>query len=126
MNRPGKALFDKIVLECLDPHALSSFYAQLLNWEKGYVADDFVIIGAGSGADIGFQRNEDYLPPVWPDEPGKQQMMAHIDIAVPRAQMNEWRDYAISLGARKTEFQYSNEWIVMLDPEGHPFCLDPM
>ena len=40
--------FDKVVLDCLDPHALSLFYANLLGWNKGYVTDDFVIIGSAT------------------------------------------------------------------------------
>lgn len=125
MDRPGRILFDKTVLECRDPCALADFYARLLGWQKGYVSDGFVIIGSGEGgADIGFQRNEDYARPTWPDVPGEQQMMLHLDFAVPKAALDDWVRFAEACGARLADAQYSDDWRVMVDPEGHPFCLD--
>lgn len=125
MDRPGKILYDKTVIDCKDPASLADFYARLLGWEKGYVTDDFVIIGAGEGgADIGFQKNADYARPTWPDEAGKQQMMLHLDFAVPKRALDDWVKYAEYCGARVADTQYSDDWRVMIDPEGHPFCLD--
>lgn len=119
--------FDKVVLDCLDPHALSLFYANLLGWNKGYVTDDFVIIGsATSTVDIGFQRNADYVTPVWPEALNRQQQMLHLDFSVENLEeVNQLVQHAIDQGATKAEHQYSEEWMVMLDPEGHPFCIEP-
>ena len=41
-------------------------------------------IGMSQGAYPGilFQRNPEYCPPVWPEEPGVQQQMAHLDFSV--------------------------------------------
>jgi uncharacterized glyoxalase superfamily protein PhnB len=117
--------FDKVVLDCLNPGALADFYADLLGWKKGYVTDDFVIIGSeASNVDIGFQRNLDYVRPAWPEESGRQQQMLHLDFAVDRAALEDWAQKAVSLGAQVAETQYSDDWTVMLDPEGHPFCFD--
>jgi catechol 2,3-dioxygenase-like lactoylglutathione lyase family enzyme len=127
MKRIGVIHFDKVVLDCQDPAALSDFYAALLGWSKGYVTDDFIIIGSeDSNADIGFQRDDDYSPPVWPAGKEKQQQMLHIDFSVEKAKLQEWIDYAVGLGAKKADLQYAEEgeWVVMLDPEGHPFCFD--
>lgn len=124
MERIGEINFDKVVLDCRDPQALSDFYAKLLGWHKGYVTDDFIIIVSQSCAvNIGFQRNELYTPPVWPEEPGRQQQMLHLDFSMEKEKLQEWTDFAVSLGAKKADTQYG-EWAVMLDPEGHPFCLD--
>jgi catechol-2,3-dioxygenase len=118
---------DKVMIDCRDLDLLSSFYASLLGWTKGYVTDEVVIIGSpGSNVDIGFQKNPDYVPPVWPDKESEQQMMMHLDFSVEnRDEMRQWVDYAISLGARKAEPQFSDMWTVMLDPECHPFCIEP-
>lgn len=120
-------MFDKVVLDCRYPDTLSSFYASLLGWNKGYVTDAFVIIGSPSSpVDIGFQKNDAYLPPAWPEAPDTQQQMLHLDFCVEdMKEMAEWVEYAISLGARKAEVQFSEQWTVMLDPEGHPFCIEP-
>ncbi len=120
-----KIKFDKVVLDCLDPKVLADFYVQLLGWKKGYVTDDFVIIGSeASNVDIGFQKNPDYVQPTWPEENGRQQQMLHLDFAVDHAELKGWIQQAVSFGAKVAQTQYSDHWTVMLDPEGHPFCFD--
>ena len=71
-----------------------------------------------------FQRNPDYQPPVWPAQPGEQQQMAHLDFAV--NDLEKAVEHAIECGATMAENQFSDEWKVMLDPAGHPFCLCEM
>ena len=76
-----------------------------------------------SGVQIASLTNTDYVPPVWPEEPNAQQQMLHIDFAVPSQEdMERAVKHAISCGATKAETQYSEEWTVMFDPVGHPFC----
>ncbi len=127
MMNTASIKFDKVVLDCLDPHALSLFYADLLGWNKGYITDDFVIIGSEtSNVDIGFQRNADYIPPVWPESLNRQQQMLHLDFSVENLEeVKQLVQHAIEKGATKAVYQYSEEWMVMLDPEGHPFCIEP-
>lgn len=121
----SKISFDKVVLDCQNPRALAEFYIGLLGWQKGYDKDGFVIIGSGKGGpDIGFQENLDYVPPVWPERSGCQQQMLHLDFAVDAAELPMWVEKATSLGGRAADTQFSRDWMVMLDPEGHPFCLD--
>ena len=116
--------FDKVVLDCKNPAKLSAFYASLLGWHIGYTTDDFIIIGSEKcNVNIGFQKNDLFTNPVWPDEIGKQQQMLHLDFCMEKSKLQEWIDYAISLGAAKADKQFG-EWAVMLDPEGHPFCFD--
>ncbi|GAA1489657.1 VOC family protein [Brachybacterium sacelli] len=75
----------------------------------------------GAGANLAFQSEEHYTPPVWPAGDGEQHMMLHLDLgardvvgAVAAAQ---------ELGAHLAEFQPQEDVRVMLDPAGHPFCL---
>ena len=117
--------FDKVVLDCPDPASLADFYAKLLGWAKRYDTGDFVIIGSGTGGvDIGFQKNADYVNPVWPEAAGAQQQMLHLDFAVPAVEYECWIRRAESYGAKKAAPQESENWTVMLDPAGHPFCIE--
>jgi hypothetical protein len=125
MDKLSSIRFDKVVIDCIDPKALSDFYIRLLGWRKGYDKDDFIIIGSEtSNVDIGFQKNSDYVPPKWPESKDEQQQMLHLDFAIPGSEHPDWVRHAVSCGARVADQQFSNEWTVMLDPEGHPFCLD--
>jgi catechol 2,3-dioxygenase-like lactoylglutathione lyase family enzyme len=125
LNRP-KLQIKQITLDCLNPKKLADFYAKLLSWEIEYADDGFVRIVSGeSHTGMGFQRNDDYIPPVWPEEAGKQQQMEHVDFFVNnKAEIAKAIEYAIASGAKKAGTQYSEDWTVMVDPEGHLFCID--
>lgn len=116
------------VLDCKAPRALADFYCKLLDWVIPY-EDDYCVVAAhptakqGEYPGISFQRNDDYVPPVWPEEPGAQQQMAHLDFAV--SDPEKAVRHAINCGAKVADTQFSKQWTVMLDPEGHPFCLCP-
>jgi hypothetical protein len=117
---------NSVVLDCRDIAALSEFYIRLLGWEQSYcIEDQWMDISDPSGsAKISFQKNEDYVPPVWPEEAGRQQQMLHLDFAVQgKEQMELAVQHAIACGAKKAHTQYSDEWTVMIDPAGHPFCI---
>jgi len=114
-----------VVLDCPDIEALSDFYIRLLGWEKDDVeeGDWLSIRSLSGGVRLGFQTNPDYVPPVWPEEPEKQQQMLHVDFEVRgRDGLERAVRRAVSCGAKRAEIQYSDEWVVMIDPAGHPFC----
>ncbi|WP_312430921.1 VOC family protein [Lacrimispora sp.] len=124
---------DAVVLECRDAAALSDFYIRLLGWRKNHVEENewTDIISPSGGVRIAFQQNPDYIPPVWPDEPGAQQQMAHLDFTVQNQEQLELAvQHALSCGAVKAGVQYGEAvlpeseslWITLLDPAGHPFC----
>jgi catechol 2,3-dioxygenase-like lactoylglutathione lyase family enzyme len=125
MNNIPTIKLKSIVLDCPDIQALSDFYIRMLGWEKDFVEEgDFLDIRSPlGGVKIAFQTNADYVPPVWPEEPDAQQQMLHIDFAVQsKEDMERAVEHAISCGATKADTQYCDEWTVMLDPAGHPFC----
>ena len=81
-----------------------------------------------------FQREEPFVPPVWPTVAGQQQMGMHLDIAVDnlgdgsdrRTRFFELFDDAVARGAQVADHQpQQDRVVVMLDPAGHPFCLFP-
>lgn len=116
-------------IDCTDPYQLAKFYAELLKWEIPFHDANWACVGApgvqqGVYPGITFQRNPEYKPPVWPEEAGAQQQMAHLDFAVNDLEASV--QYAVRLGAKVAEKQFSDGWKVMLDPAGHPFCLCQM
>jgi len=126
MNEP--ILLGGVTVDCKDPKILSDFYIRMLQWEKTYEDDGFIIIAsAASNVRIGFQRNADYIPPVWPEVPNSQQQQVHLDFKVnDKEHMKQMVDYAIKCGASKAQEQFSDLWTVMFDPAGHPFCFDTL
>lgn len=119
------------VLDAADALALAEFYERLLGWtvveregpRRGYPPEDgWARLRSPDGRQkIEIQWEEHYRPPTWPAVPGEQQMMAHLDVAVDDLAAGvEW---ALDAGARLADHQPQHDVRVMLDPEGHPFCL---
>ncbi len=104
-----------------DADALADFYASLLGWKKTISGNGWAGIRTPQGIILAFQTVEEYMPPVWPWKEGAQQQMAHIDFKVEN--LAEAVEHALRCGARKSDAQYFKTSTVMLDPEGHPFCL---
>ncbi len=70
---------------------------------------------------ISFHEDVEYEPPVWPSTPGRQQIMSHLDIGTD--DLDAAIAHARACGAREADFQPQSDVRVMLDPDGHPFCL---
>jgi len=108
-------------IDCANPQRARDFYAALTGWEKT-IAWDCPALITGIGLRILFAPCDfDYIPPVWPEEPGKQQKQMHLDITVGNLRVAIKK--AIRLGAVKAKKQYGGSHITLLDTEGHPFCL---
>ena len=118
-------------LDAADPIALAEFYERLLGWpiarregpHPGNPPNDgwAMLRSPVPGQKLEVQWDPHYRPPVWPSVPGEQQMMVHIDIGV--ADLDTGVAWAIEQGARLADHQPQDDVRVMLDPEGHPFCL---
>jgi catechol 2,3-dioxygenase-like lactoylglutathione lyase family enzyme len=105
-----------------DPQALGAFYARLLGWNVVKNDPVWVMVRPpGGGTGLSFQHEPDYVRPVWPTAPGEQQMMTHLDIAVP--DLAAGVAWALDAGATLAAFQPQEHVRVLLDPAGHPFCL---
>jgi catechol 2,3-dioxygenase-like lactoylglutathione lyase family enzyme len=110
------------VLGAPDPRVLGAFYARLLGWTVVESHPVWVRVRpAAGGTGLSFQHEPDYVPPVWPPVPGKQQMMSHLDIAV--EDLAAGVTWALESGATLAEYQPQEHVRVLLDPAGHPFCL---
>ena len=116
-----------MTLDCADAESLAGFYAQVLGWEinardgNGWVQ----VRDPGGGVGLNFQFEERYEPPTWPEEPGKQMKMVHLELLV------EGMDAAVAAviraggaaAAHVPQDRDPSRLRVMLDPAGHPFCL---
>ncbi|MFI0938005.1 VOC family protein [Streptomyces sp. NPDC021020] len=112
-----------VVLDCPDPAALAAFYAEVLGGEVEAEDETWIDLKRADGDDLSFQRATDFRPPAWPDPERPQQF--HLDIRVPRAEMDEAERKVLALGATLLEGDLggSRNWRVYADPAGHPFCL---
>lgn len=111
----------EVVIDCPDPEALASFYAEILGWKIDRQEDDWVTLTGDAPIKLAFQLAPDHKPPVWPETDHPQQF--HLDIRVP--DLVKGAEEVIALGAVKHTHQPGDEdgFIVFLDPAGHPFCL---
>lgn len=120
-------------IDAADPLRLARFYQRLLGWS--------IVEQEGGGEDpddgtgwaklrspdgylkIEIQHEPDYVRPRWPPEPGAggQLMMMHLDIGV--SDLDAGVGWAEECGAKQADHQPQHDVRVMIDPEGHPFCL---
>ena len=98
-----------VMVDCGDESRLQAFYADLLGWERCELFARPAVRSA-TGVVFLFQEIEGYVAPVWPEEPDRQQKQMHFDFQV--------EDVA------ETKVQFGgDEFVTLLDPAGHPFCL---
>jgi hypothetical protein len=63
-------LLGNVGIDCKDAKKLQDFYAKLLGWEKSILYDCPAVSDA-CGVVFLFDAEDDYIPPVWPEEPGE-------------------------------------------------------
>jgi len=130
MERPSMRV-SGITLDAAEPVALAGFYERLLGWpivrregpRPGEPATDgWAMLRSRAGdMKIEVQWEPRYRAPVWPSVDGEQLMMIHLDVGV--ADLEAGVIWAAEQGATLADHQPQDDVRVMLDPEGHPFCL---
>ena len=121
-------------IDCVDPINLANFYSSITGLKVDITTENtdsnivWVELKDNQGIPkLAFQKVSNYKAPTWPEGPIPQQL--HLDFAVKN--LDETEIELLKIGAVKTEFQpgspktndYSTEFRVYLDPEGHPFCI---
>ena len=112
------------VLGTPDPRGLARFYRSLLGWPLRDDTDEWATLRpADGGTGLSFQLEADHVPPVWPPEPGTQQMQQHLDFEVD--DLDAASAVAEAAGARLLNaYTEPHEDVrTYADPAGHPFCL---
>lgn len=110
-------------IDTSDAGRLAQFYADLTGGEVTGVYPEYGYAQASVlGSTLNFQTVEGYTRPQWPGQAQPQQY--HLDLRV--GDLEAASDHARSLGASVADTQPEGAtWRVMLDPDGHPFCLCP-
>lgn len=111
-----------VVVDCENAHRAADFYSRLLGWPITLEEPDWVLMrDPQGGTGLSFQTEEDYVHPVWPEEPGQPGKMLHLDFQVD--DLREAETHALACGAVKSPQQFLEGVTVFFDTEGHPFCL---
>lgn len=111
-----------INIDCRKSDALRAFYAQLTDWDQGFHPTALLPENKMVVHFMGCDGDFDYIPPVWPEEPGKQQKQMHFNFQVDDLHLAVQE--SLRAGATTAAEQYgSGHFVTMLDTEGHPFCL---
>ncbi|MDL2253888.1 VOC family protein [Ruminococcaceae bacterium OttesenSCG-928-I18] len=104
---------------------LARFYAEFLGWQYTHPSTEgWAAITAPDGTVFAFQEVDGYTPPAWPWEKGRPGQMIHLDFWVPAEELEQAVEYALRLGATMAPAQYYKGSRTLLDPAGHPFCID--
>ena len=111
-----------VCVDARDPDRLAKFYSLVLGWPVSQSDENGAAIAVpGTPSFISFQRSDDFRAPSWPSTQDEQQMMMHLDVAVD--DLEAASSAAVALGATMAHHQPQDSVRVLVDPEGHPFCL---
>src|SRR3954454_21727175 len=71
-------------IEAPEPSALARFYSELLGWPVIHEEPGTAVLGTSPDVPtfLVFQQAQDYQRPVWPQQPGQQRQMMHLDFQV--------------------------------------------
>jgi hypothetical protein len=108
--------FTELCVDCHDPQALATFWAEVLGYEAKKEDDEVFVEGpSGSGPIILFAR----VP-----ESKTVKNRLHIDVNPIDRDQEEEVERLERLGANRIDIGQGNvSWVVMADPEGNEFCV---
>ena len=111
----------ELVLDCVDPVALSRWWCDVLDWvELDRDGDGCIEIGPA-------ERRPGDVTLVFSasDDPRRGKLPLHLDVNATDRDQDAELERLLGLGARPVDVgQAGNEgWHVLADPEGNEFCL---
>lgn len=109
------------VLQSPEPIALARFYGALTGWTVYEDGPAWARIRPADGPGLSVQFEPEYVAPTWPGTADAPGMQLHLDFQVEDLSAAVAR--AEELGATQAAFQPQDDVRVLLDPDGHPFCL---
>jgi catechol 2,3-dioxygenase-like lactoylglutathione lyase family enzyme len=122
----AEARLVSVTVDCAEAAPVARFYEQLLGMER--VADDgdwAQLRDPRGGITVNVQAEEAYVPPVWPEVPGEQAKMLHLEVLVDDLETSVAA--AVAAGGAEAPWQPPDRdrarIRIVLDPAGHPLCL---
>ena len=109
MNTPKRPAINRIntVIDCGDAQIMAEFYSRLLGWELALpAANGWAAVTSPEGAVFAFQEIEGIHLDFWVDN------------------LEEGVEFALACGAVEAAQQFFTTSRTLLDPAGHPFCID--
>ena len=122
-----------VTIAAARPGMLARFYSALLGWpylreeppRPGAPADSgYALVCPPDGVEgmaLNFEYDAHYQRPTWPSVAGEQAITQHLDVGV--TDLESAVSWAVECGATTADHQASDHFRVLIDPEGHPFCL---
>lgn len=112
-----------VTIGARDLPRLARFYAELLGLPVPEVPEgaDWVALRDTDGWSLAIQQEPEQLRVTWPAGAGDQHMQIHLEIRAD--DLSAAVAHAVVCGASEAGYQPQEDVRVMLDPEGHPFCL---
>jgi predicted enzyme related to lactoylglutathione lyase len=110
-----------IDIDANDPHALASFWQELLGWRRTYEEDDEVVLEPPTGSPEDGVAPDLLFLKVPEGKQGKNRL--HLDLRPDDRDAEVSR--ALALGATKVDVGQGPDvtWVVLADPEGNEFCI---
>lgn len=127
---PPRLRATAVTIATARPHEQAHFYARLLGGrvvveEDAQPGDPTGITWAQvttpDGLTLNLEHERVWSRPVWPARPGEQRSTQHLDVHVD--DLGAAVAWARECGASDADHQPQDDVRVMLDPDGHPFCL---
>ena len=90
-----------VVVDCEDAHRAAHFYSKLLGWPITLEEPDWGLLrDPKGGTGLSFQTEEDYVRPVWPEEPGLSliHIFPELQRAITRREQEKVEDALFALG----------------------------
>ncbi|MFD4668269.1 VOC family protein [Lentzea sp. NPDC058450] len=103
------------------PLELAAFYARLLGGEVAREEPDWAQVRVPGGLTLNFEHEGCFRRPVWPAVAGEQIASQHLDVEVD--DLDAAAGHAVACGAVMAVAQPQENVRVLIDPDGHPFCL---
>jgi hypothetical protein len=112
----------EIVVDSRDPEALAAWWAQVLDY-RVLSRDDDGAVEIGPDAGFGGPAPTLVFAPVAEPSPGKSRL--HLDLNATDRDQDAELERLLALGATPADVGQTGDedWHVLADPEGNPFCL---
>jgi catechol 2,3-dioxygenase-like lactoylglutathione lyase family enzyme len=115
-----------VAIDCAAAEPVARFYEQLLGFEVVELGPRWAQLrDPAGGVHLNIQGESGYEPPTWPEQPGEQAKMLHLEVEVD--DLEAAVSTAIEAGGSEAPWQPpdrdQSRLRIMFDPAGHPLCL---